>query len=82
MRNNKHERETMKYFNVTVQNPKTGREEKHLYISRDRLFQNEDGETYCKIYRQTSEVISAEEVTPPSVEAVTCNGRFSCELGA
>ena len=79
MRNNKHERETMKYFNVTVQNPKTGREEKHLHISRDRLFQNEDGETYCKIYRQTSEVISAEEVTPPSVEAVTCNGRFSCE---
>ena len=79
MRNNKHERETMKYFNVTVQNPNSGREEKHLYISRDRLFQNEDGETYCKIYRQTSEVISAEEVTPPSVEAVTCNGRFSCE---
>ena len=69
----------MKYFNVTVQNPNTGREEKHLYISRDRLFQNEDGETYCKIYRQTSEVISAEEVTPPSYEAVTGNGRFSCE---
>ena len=63
----------MKYFNVTVQNPNTGREEKHLYISRDR------GETYCKIYRQTSEVISAEEVTPPSYEAVTGNGRFSCE---
>ena len=69
----------MKYFNVTILNSKTGREEKHLYISRDRLIQNEDGETYCKIYRQTSEVISAEEVTPPSVEAVTCNGRFSCE---
>jgi hypothetical protein len=79
MRNNKHERETMKYFNVTVQNPKTGREEKHMYISRDRLFQNEDGETYCKIYRQTSEVITAEEVTPPSYEAVTCKGRYSCE---
>ena len=81
MRNNNHERKAMKYFNVTVQNPNTGREEKHLYISRDRLFQNEDGETYCKIYREeASEVIIAtEEVTPPSWEAVTCNGRFSCE---
>ena len=79
MRNNKHERETMKYFNVTIENPNTGREEKHLYISRDRLFQNEHGEEYCKIYREASEVIRTEEVTPPSWEAVTCNGRFSCE---
>ena len=50
----------MKYFNVTVQNPNTGREEKHMYISRDRLFQNEDGEEYCKIYRQPSEVITTD----------------------
>ena len=79
MRNNNHERKAMKYFNVTVQNPNTGREEKHLYISLDRLFQNEDGETYCKIYREeASEVIIAtEEVTPPSWEAVTCNGKYS-----
>ena len=69
----------MKYFNVTILNSKTGREEKHLYISRDRLFQNEHGEEYCKIYREASEVIRTEEVTPPSWEAVTCNGRFSCE---
>ena len=69
----------MKYFNVTILSPRTGREEKHLYISRDRLFQNEDGETYVKIYKGHSEVIRTEEVIPPSWDAVTCSGRFSCE---
>tara|TARA_R100000306_G_C4365557_1_gene137466 strand:- start:1184 stop:1399 length:216 start_codon:yes stop_codon:yes gene_type:complete len=71
----------MKHFNVTVLNPRTGREEKHLYIRRDRIFQNADGESCAFIYggELASEVIIAEEVVPPSYEAVTCNGRFSCE---
>ena len=69
----------MKYFNVTILNPNTYREEKHMYISQDRLFHNEDGETYVYIYKGKSEVICTEEVVPPSWEAVTCSGRFSCE---
>jgi len=70
----------MKSFNVTILSPRTGREETHMYISRDRLYQNEDGETFVNIHNNTpSEVIIAEEVIPPTWEAVTCNGRFSCE---
>jgi len=71
----------MKHFNVIVLNPRTGRKEKHLYIRRDRIFQNADGESYAFIYggELASEVIIAKEVVPPSYKAVTCNGRFSCE---
>ena len=70
----------MKSFNVTILNPITGREETHMYIRRDRLYQNEDGETFINISPTLpSEVIKVEEVVPPSWEAVTCNGRFSCE---
>lgn len=80
MRNNKHERRTMKHFNVTILNSKTGREETHMYISQDRIFQNEDGESYVKLYGHgPSEVICTEEVIPPTWKDVTSNGRFSCE---
>jgi len=70
----------MKHFNVTILNAITGREETHMYISRDRLYQNADGETFINISPTLpSEVIKAEEVVPPSWDAVTCSGRFSCE---
>ena len=80
MTNNNTKGKTMKNFNVTILSPRTGREETHMYIGRDRLYQNEDGETFVNIYNNApSEVIMTEEVIPPTWEAVTCNGRFSCE---
>ena len=51
-----------------------------MYISQDRIFQNEDGESYVKLYGHgPSEVICTEEVIPPTWKDVTSNGRFSCE---
>ena len=71
----------MKKFDVKIVCPIRKREVTHLEVSRDRLSQNDSGETVFRLNEDhpAVEVISVEEVYSPTREEITHNGLFGCE---
>ena len=71
----------MKAFDVKIVCPLNKREVTHLQIRRDRLSQNDSGETVFRLNEDypAVEVISVKEVYSPTREEITHNGLFGCE---
>ena len=71
----------MKKFDVKIVCPIRKREVTHLEVSRDRLSQNDSGESVFWLNEDhpAVEVISVEEVYSPTREEITHNGLFGCE---
>jgi hypothetical protein len=66
--NNTNEVNTMKSYNVTIIEPWSGREVRHLEVPQDQL-KDIDGETWFTGYNEPIEVITAELVSEESLAA-------------